>query len=164
MNSETTATGIAPEMTIPDAVKIARQEAAKNTGEVRSALTMLADYAMPLIPHDEPAAENGELKMENVELPPKPERGKIGIKSNRDAILVWNLADGLDVVVSGQRLNDASWNVQLQSHGISRASMIVFGGRQTAANLCMALRNGMTRHCMKIKSNHANRKAKEAQA
>ena len=57
MNSETTATGIAPEMTIPDAIKIARQEAAKNTGEVRSALTMLADYAMPLIPHDEPAQE-----------------------------------------------------------------------------------------------------------
>ena len=57
MNNEATATGIAPEMTIPDAVNIALQEAAKNTGEVRSALTMLADYAMPLIPHDEPAQE-----------------------------------------------------------------------------------------------------------
>ena len=56
MNNETP-TGIAPEMTIPDAVNIARQEAAKNTGEVRSALTMLADFAMPLIPHDEPAPE-----------------------------------------------------------------------------------------------------------
>ena len=60
MNNETTATGITPEMTIPDAVNIARQEAAKNTGEVRSALTMLADYAMPLIPHDEPAEAEGE--------------------------------------------------------------------------------------------------------
>ena len=57
MMNETTPTGIAPEMTIPDAVKIARQEAAKSTGEIRSALTMLADYAMPIIPHDEPAAE-----------------------------------------------------------------------------------------------------------
>jgi len=57
MKSETTATGITPEMTIPDAVKIVREEAAKSTGEVRSALTMLADYAMPIIPHDEPAPE-----------------------------------------------------------------------------------------------------------
>ena len=67
MNDETTATGIAPEMTIPDAVKIARQEAAKNTGEVRSALTMLADYAMPLIPHDEPEREEeqSEERKEN---------------------------------------------------------------------------------------------------
>jgi hypothetical protein len=38
--------GISPEMTIPDAVKIVRSEAAKNTGDLRSALTMLADYAM----------------------------------------------------------------------------------------------------------------------
>ena len=60
MNNETT-TGIMPEMTIPDAIKIVRQEAAKNTGEIRSALTMLADYAMPVIPHDEPATENGDL-------------------------------------------------------------------------------------------------------
>ena len=66
MNNETTATGIAPEMTIPDAVNIARQEAAKNTGEVRSALTMLADYAMPVIPHDEPAPGDGE-KVESAE-------------------------------------------------------------------------------------------------
>ena len=66
MNNETTETGIAPEMTIPDAIKIARQEAAKNTGEVRSALTMLADYAMPLIPHDEPAPGDGE-KAESAE-------------------------------------------------------------------------------------------------
>ena len=57
MDNETTTTGITPEMTIPDAVKIARQEAAKNTGEIRSALTMLADFAMPVIPHDEPAPE-----------------------------------------------------------------------------------------------------------
>ncbi len=48
---------IKPEMTIPDAVKIVRREAAKNTGEIRSALTMLADFAMPVIPHDEPAPE-----------------------------------------------------------------------------------------------------------
>ena len=52
---------IKPEMTILDAVKIVRREAAKSTGEVRSALTMLADYAMPVIPHDEPAPENGDL-------------------------------------------------------------------------------------------------------
>ena len=75
MNNETTATGIAPEMTIPDAVKIARQEAAKNTGEVRSALTMLADYAMPLIPHDEPAPGEGEnagsAEGEKCDTPPK---------------------------------------------------------------------------------------------
>ena len=57
MMNETTTTGTMPEMTIPDAIKIARQEAAKNTGEIRSALTMLADYAMPVIPHDEPAPE-----------------------------------------------------------------------------------------------------------
>lgn len=67
MNNETTETGIAPEMTIPDAVNIARQESAKNTGEVRSALTMLADYAMPLIPHDEPAGEEVEkLRVEKL--------------------------------------------------------------------------------------------------
>ena len=34
---------IPPEMTIMDAVKIVRGQAAKETGEVRSALTMLAD-------------------------------------------------------------------------------------------------------------------------
>ena len=45
MNDETTATGIAPEMTIPDAIKIVRREAAKNTGDIRAALTMLADLA-----------------------------------------------------------------------------------------------------------------------
>lgn len=156
MDNETTATGITPEMTIPDAVKIARQEAAKNTGEVRSALTMLADYAMPLIPHDEPEREEEQSE--------KRETGKIGIKSNRDAILVWNLADGLDIVVSGQRLSDDSWKASLTSHGIARASLIIFGGRQTATNLCMALRDSMTRRCMKIKRNHANRKAKEVQA
>ena len=61
MNNKNTSTGIMPEMTIPDAVKIARQEAAKNTGEIRSALTMLADFAMPVIPHDEPVTENGDL-------------------------------------------------------------------------------------------------------
>ena len=153
MNNETTATGIAPEMTIQDAVIIARQEAAKNTGGVRSALTMLADYAMPIIPHDEPAGEEE-----------KRESGKIGIKSNRDAILVWNLSDGLDIVVSGQRLSDDSWKASLTSHGIARASLIIFGGRQTATNLCMALRDGMTRRCMKIKRNHANRRAKEVRA
>ena len=48
---------IKSEMTIPDAVKIVRREAAKNTGDIRSALTMLADFAMPVIPHDEPAPE-----------------------------------------------------------------------------------------------------------
>ena len=57
MSNETTTTGITPEMTIPDAVKIVREEATKSTGEVRSALTMLADFAMPLIPHDEPVPE-----------------------------------------------------------------------------------------------------------
>ena len=160
MNNETTETGIAPEMTIPDAVNIARQEAAKNTGEVRSALTMLADYAMPLIPHDEPEREEEQSE----ERKEKRETGKIGIKSNRDAILVWNLLDGLDIVVSGQRLSDDSWKASLTSHGIARASLIIFGCRQTATNLCMALRNGMTRRCMKIKSNHANRKAKEVRA
>ena len=60
MNEETTATGIAPEMTIPDAVKLARKEAAANWNDkVRSALTMLADYAMPLIQHDEPQMARG---------------------------------------------------------------------------------------------------------
>lgn len=93
----------------------------------------------------------------------KPQKGKIGIKSNRDAILAWNLTDGLDIVVSGQRLNDASWKTMLQSHGVARASMIVFGGRQTAYNLCRALRNGMTSRCMKIKRNHSKRKAKVVQ-
>ena len=44
MDNETT-TGITPEMTIPDAVKIARAEAAKSTGDLRAALTMLADLA-----------------------------------------------------------------------------------------------------------------------
>ncbi len=160
MNNETTATGITPEMTIPDAVKIARQEAAKNTGEVRSALTMLADYAMPLIPHDEPEREEEQSE----ERKEKRETGKIGIKSNRDAILAWNISDGLDIVVSGQRLSDDSWKASLTSHGIARGSLIVFGGRATAANLCMSLRDGMTRRCMKIKRNHANRKAKEVQA
>lgn len=67
MNNETKATGIAPEMTIQDAIKITRLEAATSlNGEVRSALTMLADYAMhveyamPVIPHDEPARGEGE--------------------------------------------------------------------------------------------------------
>ena len=159
MNNETTATGIAPEMTIPDAVKIARQEATKNTGEVRSALTMLADYAMPLIPHDEPEREEEQSE----ERKEKRETGKIGIKSNRDAILAWNLLDGLDIVVSGQRLSDDSWKTSLTSHGIARASLIIFGGRQTATNLCMALRDGMTRRGMKIKSNHAKHNAKKSQ-
>ena len=45
MNSKTETTDIAPEMTIPDAIKIVRQEAAKNTGDLRAALTMLADLA-----------------------------------------------------------------------------------------------------------------------
>ena len=36
---------IMPEMTIPDAVKIVRAEAAKSTGELRAALTMLVDLA-----------------------------------------------------------------------------------------------------------------------
>ena len=36
---------IPPEMTIMDAVVIVRGQAAKETGEVRSALTMLADLA-----------------------------------------------------------------------------------------------------------------------
>ena len=168
------------EMTIPDAIKIARQEAAKNTGEVRSALTMLADYAMtaeyamPHIPHNEPAPGDGE-KLEkkvgvgetsasnsNSRLPLA--RGKIGIKSTATAILAWNLSDGLDIVVSGQRVKEGIWNVLLNSHGICIASMHVHGGRQTANNLCLGLRDGLTRRFMKIKSNHANRKAKEVQA
>ena len=150
MMNETT-TGITPEMTIPDAVKIVREEAAKSTGEVRSALTMLADYAMPVIPHDEPAAENGEL-------PPKPERGKIGIKSNATAILAWNLKDGLNIVVSAWCARAGYWDVQLKSCGDVRLSAAVVGGRETASNLVRALRNGMTRRCMKIKRNHAKRR------
>lgn len=155
MNNETTTKGIAPEMTIADAVRIVREEAARHTGDIRAALTMLAECAMPLIPHGEP--EQSEERKE------KRGRGKIGIKSSRNAILAWNIADGLDIVVSGQRLSADSWKASLTSHGIGRAFLMVFGGRQTAANLCMALRNGLTRRCMKIKSNHANRKSKEVQ-
>ena len=56
-----------PELTIMDAVRIAREMAAKETGDLRAALTMLADYAMPLIPHDEPEREEeqSEERKEN---------------------------------------------------------------------------------------------------
>lgn len=49
MNNETATRPIAPEMTLADAAKIAREEAAKHSGDVRSALTMLADtiYVTP---------------------------------------------------------------------------------------------------------------------
>lgn len=43
MNEETATRPIAPEMTLADVAKIAREEAAKHSGDVRSALTMLAD-------------------------------------------------------------------------------------------------------------------------
>lgn len=111
MNEETTAMGIAPEMTIPDAVNIARQEAAKSEGEIRSALTMLADYAMPLIPHDEPAPESkpqiGMGEWNPLEIP------EIGISFRRffssrydKYIAAWN--DGC---------NSHVYELVVQSHG-----------------------------------------------
>lgn len=161
MNNETTATGIAPEMTIPDAVNIARQEAAKNTGEVRSALTMLADYAMPLIPHDEPAPGDGE-KVESAE---GEKCGKlVGIACGKNCITAWCIRDGLRITVTAER-HDAEnecWSLTGRYGEQVRMIATIFGGRWTANVFVRMMRNAMVSRCNRVRRHRENYKTNRA--
>lgn len=59
-------------MTLADAANIAREEAAKHTGDVRAALTMLADR-VHVTPPEAIDAVLSNPKMETVEAPPSPD-------------------------------------------------------------------------------------------
>lgn len=86
------------------------------------------------------------------------DKGLVGTRSTANAVISWNLTDGLNVVVTARPIiKERVWALECRSASEVRLLATIMGGRMTARAMARKVVNGMTSHAMKIRKNHARR-------
>ena len=90
---------------------------------------------------------------------PAEKRGLVGIIQNERHCLAWNYTDGLDIRVTSDKLDDKTWKVTAFKNGILIFDGCCQGGKWLANVIARFIRNAMTNRAMKLKWQHAKRRA-----